>query len=136
MFLLDQGGNQVSELTVSSGVASWAHSNAWQGGHLTGTYDNIALHFTLSDPLGTKRVQSNASGVPEQNFLMLPWGNDFNNTFAVTSTTPVGGSASPDATEHHFTGKERDAESGNDYFGARYYASSMGPGAPPLVLPR
>jgi RHS repeat-associated protein len=25
-----------------------------------------------------------------------------------------------------FTGKERDAETGNDYFGARYYASSMG----------
>jgi RHS repeat-associated protein len=25
-----------------------------------------------------------------------------------------------------FTGKERDIESGNDYFGARYYASSMG----------
>ena len=25
----------------------------------------------------------------------------------------------------HFTGKERDAESGNDYFGARYYSSSM-----------
>jgi RHS repeat-associated protein len=27
---------------------------------------------------------------------------------------------------HDFTGKERDSESGNDYFGARYYASSMG----------
>lgn len=26
----------------------------------------------------------------------------------------------------HSTGKERDPESGNDYFGARYYASSMG----------
>jgi RHS repeat-associated protein len=26
----------------------------------------------------------------------------------------------------HFTGKQRDAESGLDYFGARYYASSMG----------
>jgi len=26
----------------------------------------------------------------------------------------------------HFTGKERDTESGLDYFGARYYASSMG----------
>ena len=24
------------------------------------------------------------------------------------------------------SGKERDAESGNDYFGARYYASNMG----------
>jgi RHS repeat-associated protein len=28
--------------------------------------------------------------------------------------------------DQHFTGKERDSESGNDYFGARYYASSMG----------
>lgn len=27
---------------------------------------------------------------------------------------------------HHFTGKERDTESGLDYFGARYYASTMG----------
>lgn len=27
---------------------------------------------------------------------------------------------------YRFTGKERDAESGNDYFGKRYYASSMG----------
>lgn len=27
---------------------------------------------------------------------------------------------------HKFTGKERDAESGLDYFGARYYASTMG----------
>jgi RHS repeat-associated protein len=27
---------------------------------------------------------------------------------------------------YRFTGKERDAESGLDYFGARYYSSSMG----------
>jgi RHS repeat-associated protein len=27
---------------------------------------------------------------------------------------------------YKFTGKERDSESGNDYFGARYYGSSMG----------
>jgi RHS repeat-associated protein len=27
--------------------------------------------------------------------------------------------------EQHFTGKERDAESGLDYFGARYYGSNM-----------
>ncbi len=30
------------------------------------------------------------------------------------------------STASNSTGKERDAESGNDYFGARYYASSMG----------
>jgi RHS repeat-associated protein len=28
--------------------------------------------------------------------------------------------------KYHYTGKERDTESGLDYFGARYYASSMG----------
>lgn len=27
---------------------------------------------------------------------------------------------------YHYTGKERDQESGNDYFGARYYGSNMG----------
>src|SRR5208282_1118831 len=31
-----------------------------------------------------------------------------------------------DALFGKFTGKERDTESGNDYFGARYYGSSMG----------
>ena len=35
-------------------------------------------------------------------------------------TTPLFACAS------RYTGKERDTESGNDYFGARYYGSSMG----------
>jgi len=37
---------------------------------------------------------------------------------------------------YKFTGKERDQESGNDYFGARYYASSMGRflSADPVVI--
>jgi RHS repeat-associated protein len=34
--------------------------------------------------------------------------------------------ASPYFSRYRYTGKERDAESGNDYFGARYYSSSMG----------
>lgn len=32
----------------------------------------------------------------------------------------------PDATEQHFTGKERDSESGLDYFRARYMTSDLG----------
>jgi RHS repeat-associated protein len=34
--------------------------------------------------------------------------------------------SSLEATEQHFTGKERDTESGLDFFGARYYAGGMG----------
>ena len=41
---------------------------------------------------------------------------------------PFGTEASPpgDASHYKFSGKERDSESGNDYFGARYYSSAMG----------
>jgi RHS repeat-associated protein len=60
------------------------------------------------------------------NCQSLPFGNDLGNPRVTDCVVPTNGVGAPDATEHHFTGKERDTESGNDYFGARYYASSMG----------
>jgi len=124
-YLLDQSGNQASELGPTGNAV---HSNVWEGGRLTGTYDSTGLHFAIADPLGTKRVQavisSTGTGVPELNCLSLPFGNNIGNT--LLSDCVAVGIGGTDATEHHFTGKERDAESGNDYFGARYYASSMG----------
>jgi RHS repeat-associated protein len=122
----------VTELTVSgSAPAAPLHTNFFPGGKLLATYDFTGaqgLHYALADPLGTKRVQFtiNSSGLEttELNCLSLPFGNSLNNSFT-TDCVPVGTSGA-DATEHHFTGKERDAESGNDYFGARYYSSSMG----------
>jgi RHS repeat-associated protein len=53
--------------------------------------------------------------VLEQTCQSLPFGDGLSCTGSITSPT-----------EHHFTGKERDIESGNDYFGARYYSSAMG----------
>src|SRR5579863_5571498 len=46
----------------------------------------------------------------------------------LNSTVAIGlrGELHLDAVRSRYTGKERDTESGNDYFGARYYASSMG----------
>ena len=122
----------MTELTVSgSAPAAPLHTNFFPGGKLLATYDFTGaqgLHYALADPLGTKRVQFtiNSSGLEttELNCLSLPFGNSLNNSFT-TDCVPVGTSGA-DATEHHFTGKERDTESGNDYFGARYYSSSMG----------
>jgi RHS repeat-associated protein len=125
-YLLGQGGEQVTEL---NGAGTVQHTNAFIGGKLLATYDfvNGGLHFALTDPLGTRRVQVSGTGTPELNCLGLPFGNSLGNARA-TNCVPAPGSlaVAPDATEHHFTGKERDTESGNDYFGARYYASSMG----------
>ena len=126
MYVLGPSGEQMTEMTNSSGAWRWAHTNVYAPG-LSATYDadptertEGQLYFALSDWLGTRRQQTDYAGNPCLNFTSLPYGD------GLTPITISCLSPSEDATEHHFTGKERDAESGNDYFGARYYASTMG----------
>jgi RHS repeat-associated protein len=130
-WLVDLGGQQVTELTETPTTETWAHSNIFLGGALAATYDynngKGGLHYSLSDPLGTRRVQVSVLGLVEENCTSLPFGNDINNPATADCTIPTGApSTADDATEHHFTQKERDTESGNDYFFARYYTSAMG----------
>jgi RHS repeat-associated protein len=129
-YVLGPGGE---ELSMLDGNNNWQRTNAYAAGKLIGTYDMAsngqgaqvaALHFHLEDPLGTRRMQLNGNlatlGQPETDIQSLPFGDQLNpypDQYAA---------ASDDSTPLHFTGKERDAESGNDYFGARYYASAMG----------
>jgi RHS repeat-associated protein len=118
LWLTDLSGNQVTEL---NGTGGWVHSNVWAGAHLDATYDTKGLHFHLADPLGSRRVQTNALGAIEENIQSLPFGD------GLSTVVPTGAPATADdATEHHFTGKERDTETGNDYFDARYYSSLAG----------
>jgi RHS repeat-associated protein len=129
-YLLGQGGEQVTELSVSGSNVTAVHSNVFVSGKLLATYDlpSAGLHFPLTDPLGTKRMQagisSTGTGFAELGCLSLPFGNGLGNPRA-TDCVPLSSGATDD-TEQHFTGKDRDAESGNDYFFARYYGSSMG----------
>ncbi|MDR3713977.1 MAG: RHS repeat-associated core domain-containing protein, partial [Puia sp.] len=81
-------------------------------------------------PLGTRRVQTSSVGQPETDIQSLPFGNQLN-----SFPDPSAGGTADDSTPLHFTGKERDTESGNDYFGARYYASRMGRWMSPDPLP-
>jgi RHS repeat-associated protein len=112
-YVLGLAGEQVTEVGVNAnGTLAHQHTNVWAGGKLLGTYDNDGLHFYLDDPLGTRRVQTDYAGAIEQQCVSFPFGD--------------GESCTSTPTEHLFTGKERDAESGNDYFGARYYGSNMG----------
>lgn len=79
---------------------------------MIGTFDAAAagaptLHFHLSDWLGSRRVQTDANGTIEETYSSLPFGD------GLVATVPTGApSTADDATEHHFTGKERDSESG------------------------
>nr|WP_252263704.1 RHS repeat-associated core domain-containing protein [Paracidobacterium acidisoli] len=99
-------------MTEQDGQGNWVHTNVYANGSLIATYNNQGLHFRLTDWLGTLRAQTSADGILEETCASLPFGD--------TSTPCVS------ATEQVFTGKERDTESGNDYFGARYYSNAMG----------
>jgi RHS repeat-associated protein len=117
VYILNLNGEQVSEL---SGSGAWVHSNVFAGKKMIATYAGPAgtvaqgYYYHLTDWLGTKRMQTNASGNNPELCYSYPFGDGLNCT---------GGQ---DATEHHFTGKERDTESGLDYFFARYLTSDLG----------
>jgi RHS repeat-associated protein len=125
-WVLGPGGEQVTEYAVSGGASTWTHTNVFAGGKLLATYNGSDTYFALEDWLGSKRVEIDATGHCAATFASLPFGNTPSNGNSYQLGTLPGYQLCGDATEHHFTGKERDTESGNDYFGARYYASSMG----------
>ncbi len=91
------GGNHFGTVTVATGNTSQTQN------------------FSLTNWLGSGAARTSVTtGIPSSAFLSQPFGD--------AQTTLFG----TDNDDIHFTGKERDAESGNDYFGARYYASSIG----------
>ena len=128
-YVLGLGGEQITEFNITGGASVWAHTNVFSGGALLATYSptgnstgstlsgssiRTSTYFALSDWLGTKRAEVGANGCVST-YTGMPFGGGITSNGNCT-----------DPTEHHFTGKERDTESGLDYFGARYYASSMG----------
>ena len=122
-------GPSGEELTMLDGNNNWLRTNVYAGSKLLATADMVgsspALHFHLEDPLGTRRMQLSGElaslGQPETDIQSLPFGDGLN-----PYPDQYAPATADDSTPLYFTGKERDAESGNDYFGARYYASTMG----------
>lgn len=108
-YVVGPSGEQLTEVNANN-----THTNVYAGGKLIGTYDTAGLHFHIDDPLGTRRAQVSSTGVLEAVYQSLPFGDGY---------TMYG---NDDPTENHFTGKERDIESGNDYMFARYYNSATG----------
>jgi RHS repeat-associated protein len=71
------------------------------------------LEFYHLDALGSVRVVSNEAGEVVRTHNYFPFGDGSDGT-------------QPGADPLRFTGKERDGETGLDYFGARYYGSRTG----------
>lgn len=113
-YLYDLDGNVVVELGPTG---AWTRQEIYSDdGHLA-TYSNnagsIGTYFASADWLGTERVRTDYQGNVAQKCDSLPYGDGLSCTGSDTS--PV-----------HYTGYERDTETGLDYASGRYYNSRLG----------
>ncbi|HKD79391.1 MAG TPA: RHS repeat-associated core domain-containing protein, partial [Candidatus Angelobacter sp.] len=74
---------------------------------------NGLVYYYFSDHLKTASVVTDAAGVIKSDSDYYPWGGEL--AFVAN-----------DSNHYKFTGKERDGETGLDYFGARYYSNALG----------
>ncbi len=77
--------------------------------------DTIGIYFYHADHLGSSNWITNSQGQAVQYIHYMPYGELWVNQQANSYDE-----------RFKFTGKERDAESGYDYFGARFYSSMLG----------
>lgn len=112
-FLHDLAGRSV---TVVDSSQNLIRAELWAGDRHLATYNGVAgaggtTLFAHTDWLGTERLRTDPTGTPSGNWTSLPFGE---------------GSSALNSSALHFTGQERDVESGLDYFKARYFGSALG----------
>ena len=79
----------------------------------TQEYAGSAARYYIADHLGSATVIANSAGASVCETMYYPYGGER-------------WSSCTDSNHYKFTGKERDGETGLDYFGARYNGSNMG----------
>jgi RHS repeat-associated protein len=111
VYIYDVAGNAAVE---TDGSLNPLRTEIYAGSRHLATYAGGNYYYSHASWLGTEAARSDSSGNLCETVSSLPFG-DAQQTTGSCSPTPL-----------FFTGKERDTESGLDYFGARYYSSSMG----------
>lgn len=111
-YVLD--GSQV--IGVFSDTGTLKHWNIVAGGSIWGRYDGATRFYYHKDALGTTRLVMNGAGTTVEWRDYYPFG------LAMPGRSYLLGTAAKEG----YTGKEREAETGLDYFGARYYMPAIG----------
>ncbi|HEU4510625.1 MAG TPA: RHS repeat-associated core domain-containing protein, partial [Pyrinomonadaceae bacterium] len=125
-YIYDGDGRRVKKLS-SAGTFTYIYNMV---GQVVAEYTdnpmssgNATSYLTL-DQLGTPRVITKEDGSVIGRHDYLPFGEEIPTSYGGRDT--VAGYAASDTLKQKFTLKERDNETGLDYFGARYYASLQG----------
>jgi RHS repeat-associated protein len=119
------GAGQRVKKTVTQGPATQTiHYVYGLDGEVAAEWDSTPAtasgrQYLVGDHLGSTRVRFDSNGDVLQRIDYEPFGTE-------VQRTGVSGYSGGNEVTRKFTGKERDAETGLDYFGARYMASAQG----------
>ena len=128
--LAKQTGTGDAEYYLWDGATTVAVFTATNAGTITDHYFNLigsggdvfgrdpdgsGTLYYYKDLLGTIRAVADGSNALVESYDYDPWGVEMEGRFTGAGVTKDG-----------FTGKERDSESGFDYFGARHYMPAIG----------
>ncbi len=128
VYSYDGDGRRIKKVT-STGTTVFVYDAT---GQLAAEYTTEPSSATLCttcyltvDHLGSTRLITDPAGTPVERRDYLPFGEEI----TVSTGNPrygVPGYADDGGIRLKFTGKERDAETGLDYFGARYFSGAQG----------
>ena len=129
-YVYDGDGRRVQKVTGSS-TTTYVYDAA---GSLAAEYATqpaaapCTTCYLTEDTLGSTRMMTDRSGAIKSLHDYLPFGEEIQAGLGSRSSTyyPPNSFAINDGTTQKFTGKERDQETGLDFFQARYFGSSQG----------
>jgi len=125
-YYYDGEGHRIGKVTPSS-ITIYVYDVA---GQMVAEYTNTTpqgtggTSYLTSDTLGTPRVITDQSGNIKARHDYLPFGEEV--SAGTGGRTAAQGYSQFDGLRFRYTSKERDDETGLDYFGARYYSSPQG----------
>jgi RHS repeat-associated protein len=124
----DGDGRRVTK-TVNGQATTYVYDAAGQLAAEYGPPTDAGTKYLTSDHLGSTRLITDTGGLPARCYDYLPFGEEIANGTAGRTANCFGSAVypgSPDIENVKFTGKERDAETGLDFFGARYFSGAQG----------
>ena len=128
VYYYDGEGQRVEQIDPTTGTTVFVYDAF---GELVADYGGSAMpssgtEYATVDDVGTTRLVTDSQGSVLERHDFEPFGHELMGTEGGWRSSVAGYGVTPTSVRQQFTGKERDGETGLDYFGARYFSSAQG----------
>jgi RHS repeat-associated protein len=124
-FVYDGEGHRVQKSTAA-GTTTYVYDGFGQLAAEYGTSADAGTQYLTADHLGSTRLVTDANGAVVQRLDYQPFGGTLIGSQTEGNRNLVTGYAAVTGLTVKYTGKERDSETGLDYFESRYYSAAQG----------